>query len=111
MNLLTEAEEQVMLKLWKLGSASAKEILEQYHEDPPAYNTVSTIIRILEKKKFIKHRKKGKKYIYYPKVEMLAYRKMLLEKMARDYFDNDFLSFTSEVNSVRPLQSIIQSNS
>ena len=108
MNLLTEAEEQVMLKLWKLGNASAKEVLDQSHDDPPAYNTVSTIIRILEKKKFIKHRKKGKKYIYYPKMDMMTYRQMLIRRMARDYFQDDYLSFASAINSARPLEDIIQ---
>lgn len=108
MNILTEAEEQVMLKLWKLGSASAKEVLNQYTDNTPAYNTVSTIIRILEKKKYIKHKKKGKKYIYHPKVDLLTYRKMLIQKMAKDYFDEDYLSFSSEVNRSRPLSNITQ---
>ena len=59
MERLTPAEEQVMLKLWVLEKGSIHEILELYVEPKPAYNTTSTIVRILEKKKFItRHRLK-----------------------------------------------------
>ena len=51
MKRLTPAEEQVMLRLWKLEKASIKEIVELYNDQVPAYNTTSTIVRILEKKK------------------------------------------------------------
>lgn len=50
MERLTPAEEQVMLKLWKLGKAAVKEIQELYANPKPAYNTTSTIVRILERK-------------------------------------------------------------
>ena len=108
MNQLTEAEEQVMIKLWKLGAATTKEVLEEYKSDKPAYNTVSTIIRILEKKKFVKHRKKGKKFIYLPKVSKEEYCQNLVRKMALDYFENDYKEMVSFVNSARPIESIIE---
>lgn len=107
MNQLTEAEEQVMLKLWKLESATTKEVLEEYKKDKPAYNTVSTIIRILEKKKFVKHKKKGKKFIYMPKISRADYCKNLLQKMAQDYFEGDYREMVSFINSTRSLESII----
>ena len=50
---LTRAEEQIMLALWTLEMATVKEIIEQLPNPKPAYNTVSTIIRILETKEFV----------------------------------------------------------
>lgn len=61
---LTKAEEEVMQLLWQLEKAFVNDILEQYPEPRPAYNTVSTIIRILEKKGFVHHRAFGKTYEY-----------------------------------------------
>lgn len=69
MKQLTKAEEEIMQILWKLEEATVKEIITHFDEPKPAYNTVSTIIRILETKEFVDHRPKGKGYIYFPIVE------------------------------------------
>lgn len=87
MNFLTQAEEGVMLKMWKLKKASVKEILEEYEEPRPAYNTTSTIIRILEKKKMVKHRKKGKGFIYEAKVSKEQYFENVMKHFAENYKD------------------------
>jgi BlaI family penicillinase repressor len=97
MNRLTPAEEQVMLRLWKLEKASVKEIVELYQDQSPAYNTTSTIVRILEKKKFIRHRSKGRGYIYYPRVTREEYRTYLIEHLLTQYFDGDKQLLLSEV--------------
>ena len=89
MDRLTPAEEQVMLRLWKLEKASVKEIVELYQNPAPAYNTTSTIVRILERKKFIKHKSVGRGYIYMPRISRESYRQYLTEYLLTNYFDGD----------------------
>ena len=89
MERLTPAEELVMLKLWKLQMASVKDIQELYNDPKPAYNTTSTIVRILERKKFIKHRSVGRGYLYTPKISREKYREYLLKHLLMNYYDNN----------------------
>ena len=89
MERLTPAEEQVMLRLWKLQKATVKDIQELYKEPKPAYNTTSTIVRILERKKFIKHRSLGRGYVYSPKVTREKYREYLIKHLLSNYYDNN----------------------
>ena len=95
MERLTPAEEQVMLKLWKLQSAAVKEIQELYSEPKPAYNTTSTIVRILERKKFIKHKSLGRGYIYAPRISKEKYREYLVDHLLKHYFEGDVKEFRS----------------
>jgi predicted transcriptional regulator len=92
---LTKAEEQFMQVLWDLGEASVKEIIEQLPEPKPAYNTVSTIIRILETKNFVSHKPKGRGYIYYPLIEKTDYTNQSLHKLMDGYFGGSFKSMVS----------------
>lgn len=98
MERLTPAEEQVMLKLWKLEKASVHQILELYAEPKPAYNTTSTIVRILEKKKFIKHKPQGKGFIYSPRISMILYREYLADYLLKNYFGGDRKEIVSYFN-------------
>ena len=88
MNTLTKAEEQVMQILWEQGEGFVKELLEQFPEPKPAYNTVSTIIRILEKKGFVGHRSFGKSHQYYPLVSREEYRSERFSSLMKNYFNN-----------------------
>ena len=87
MERLTPAEELVMLKLWKLEKAAVKDIQTLFEEPKPAYNTTSTIVRILERKKFIKHQSIGRGYLYSPKISRESYRQFLLKHLMDNYFD------------------------
>ena len=89
MDRLTPAEELVMLKLWKLGKGTVKEILALYPVPRPAYNTTSTIVRILERKKFIKHKVVGRGYIYSARVSHEKYRDYLVKHLVVNYFDGN----------------------
>lgn len=89
MERLTPAEEQVMLRLWKLEKGTVKDIVELYENPAPAYNTTSTIVRILEKKKFIKHKAVGRGYIYMPRISREQYRSYLTEYLLKHYYDED----------------------
>ena len=88
MATLTKAEEQVMQILWDEGEGFVKELLEHFPEPKPAYNTVSTIIRILEKKGFVDHRSFGKSHQYYPLVSKDHYRNERFSTLMKDYFNN-----------------------
>lgn len=99
MERLTPAEEQVMLKLWKLQKAAVKDIQELYENPKPAYNTTSTIVRILERKKFIKHQAVGRGYIYLPKVTREKYREYLLRHLLVHYYDGNKEAFKEAIGN------------
>lgn len=92
---LTKAEEQIMQVLWSLQEASVKDIIEQLEEPKPAYNTVSTIIRILETKEFVSHKTEGRGYLYFPLVPKSEYSNQSLHKLMNGYFEGSFKSMVS----------------
>ncbi len=88
MKELTKAEEQVMQVLWKEKKAFVKEMLSHFPEPKPAYNTVSTFVRILEKKRFVSHEELGKSHRYYPMVQKEEYRNERFADLMKGYFNN-----------------------
>ena len=92
---LTKAEEQLMQVLWNLEEASVKDIIEQLPEPKPAYNTVSTIIRILETKDIVGHKAKGRGHIYFPLIKKTDYSNQSLQKLVDGYFGGSFKSMVS----------------
>jgi len=88
MTTLTKAEEQIMQILWNEKEGFVKDLLQQFPEPRPAYNTVSTIIRILEKKGFVDHRSFGKSHQYFPVVSREQYRNERFSYLMKDYFNN-----------------------
>lgn len=88
MNTLTKAEEQVMQILWTRKEGFVKDLLEDFPDPKPAYNTVSTIVRILEKKGFIDHQSFGKSHLYSPVVSREQYRNERFSNLMKDYFNN-----------------------
>ena len=92
---LTKAEEQFMQVLWELEEASVQDIIDQLPKPKPAYNTVSTIIRILETKDFVAHKAKGRGYIYFPLVKKADYSNQTLNKLVDGYFGGSFKSMVS----------------
>jgi len=85
---LTKAEEQIMQILWDEKEGFVKDLLQHFPEPKPAYNTVSTIIRILEKKGFVDHRSFGKSHQYYPLMSREQYRNDRFSSLMKDYFNN-----------------------
>jgi predicted transcriptional regulator len=90
MNRLTRAEEQVMQILWDMGEGMTKDVISRFPVPKPAYNTVSTVIRVLEKKGFVDHKAYGKTHVYYPAIEKEAYAKIQFMGFMKDYFNNSF---------------------
>ncbi len=92
---LTKAEEQLMQVVWELGMTSVSEVIKRLPEPKPAYNTVSTIIRILEKKGFIAHKAQGRGYLYYPLISKEIYSQQSAKKLVDNYFEGSFQSMVS----------------
>lgn len=95
MKELTKAEEEIMQVLWKLEEANVASIIDQLPEPKPAYNTVSTIVRILENKGFVDFRKQGRGHIYFPIVVKSDYSNQYLNKFLSGYFQGSFKSMVS----------------
>jgi len=95
MRELTRAEEQIMQILWGIEKGFVKDILAKMDAPKPAYNTVSTIIRILERKGFVKHNTYGKSHEYYPIVSKDDYRSFSIKNLLSGYFGGSFSRLAS----------------
>jgi predicted transcriptional regulator len=95
MKELTKAEDQVMQILWNLKKGFVRDIIEQLPEPKPAYNTVSTIVRILEKKGFVGYKAYGKTHEYYPLIDKKTYSDFYLNRMIKNYFNGSFANLVS----------------
>lgn len=95
MKELTKAEEQIMQVLWDLEKGFVKDVIERLPEPKPAYNTVSTIVRILEKKKFVGHKAYGKTHEYFPLVGRDDYKKKFVRSFVRRFFGDSFPEMVS----------------
>ena len=100
---LTRAEEEVMLILWQLEKAFVKDILAEFPEPKPAYNTVSTIVRILEKKGFVGYTAFGKTHEYYPLITREAYKGHEVKQLMDTYFENSLSELVSFFVKSQPL--------
>jgi predicted transcriptional regulator len=102
MEELTKAEERIMLICWKLQKAFVKEVIAEMEENPP-YNTVSSVVRILEKKGYLDHETFGNTHRYYPIISKGEYRKFFMKKLLSGYFDNSPASLVSFLVKQEPL--------
>jgi BlaI family transcriptional regulator, penicillinase repressor len=92
MKKLTRKEEELMKILWRLEKAFVKDIVEQYPEPKPHYNTVSSLVRLLQDKGIIGFTQYGNTYEYYPIISRDDYRKTFMNQVISDYFDNSYSS-------------------
>ena len=120
MEELTKAEERIMQVLWKLQKAFVKDIIDELDEEPkPPYNTISSIVRLLEKKGYISYKAYGKTYEYFPAISKEDYTKTTFSKLFAGYFDNsptNLLSFMVKEEKlsaadIEELKAIINKNS
>ncbi len=81
--------------LWKIKKGFVKDLLDHFDEPKPAYNTVSTIVRILEKKGFVGYTAFGKTHEYYPLISKEHYTRFYLKSMISGYFNGSFSSLVS----------------
>lgn len=113
MKELTKAEEEIMHILWKIEKGFVNDILDKLPKPKPAYNTVSTIVRILEKKGFVGHTAYGKSHEYFPLVSKKEYTKSYFGYFMKNYFSDSYREmvsfFTSGNNmSIRELEELKQ---
>lgn len=92
---LTKSEEQVMQALWSIERGFANEIVAAVEPPKPAYNTILTMVRILEKKGYVGHETFNKANRYYPLISREDYSGMMLGRLARNYFGSSFRSMVS----------------
>jgi BlaI family penicillinase repressor len=92
---LTKAEEQVMQILWDMKEGLVKDIRDRFRDPKPARNTVSTVVRVLEKKGFVSHRAYSNVHSYFPLVSKKEYSKKQLFGLMENYFDNSFPAMAS----------------
>ena len=100
---LTRAELEIMQILWSLGKGFVNDVLAVMPEPKPAYNTISTIIRILEKKGFVAHNSYGKSHEYYPLVDKDSYTGCFMNSVLNNFFDGSasrMVSFLSSNKSI-----------
>lgn len=87
---LTKAEEQVMQILWDVKESIVRDLVDQFPDPKPAYNTVSTVLRVLEKKEFVDHKAYGTTYVYFPLVTKKEYSKFQFGNLIKNYFNGSF---------------------
>jgi predicted transcriptional regulator len=92
---LTKAEEQVMQALWELKQAFVKDIIDRLPKPKPHYNTISTIVKILEEKGFVSHETLGKSNRYFPVVAKDTYSKGSMKQLMGKYFEGSFANMLS----------------
>lgn len=92
---LTKAEEQIMQIIWDIEKGFVRDVIDQLPYPKPAYNTVSTIVRILESKGFVSHESFGKSHRYFPMVTKEEYRAFMATKLLNGYFDNSVQNMLS----------------
>jgi BlaI family penicillinase repressor len=95
MKELTKAEEQIMQILWEMEKGFVKDIVDRFPDPKPAYNTVSTIIRILEQKGFVDHTAFGKTHEYFPLVNKKEYTSSYMKNFIHNYFSGSFQEMVS----------------
>lgn len=92
---LTKAEEEIMHYFWSLGNGSVTEIIGRMEDPKPPHSSVSTIVRILEKKGFLDHRSVGRTFEYFPLISKEEYSNQSLNKFVNDYFEGSYSGLVS----------------
>ena len=110
---LTRAEEEIMQLIWRLGRCTVSNIIDEMEPPQPPHSSVSTIVRILEKKGFVSHKAYGRTYEYFPLMSREEYSKGSLRSLIADYFNGSapqLVSFlvAKEETSVEELQELIK---
>lgn len=101
---LTENELEIMQALWNQSPLSISEILEKLDKHPkPAYNSVLTLVRILEKKGHVQHQKDGKAFLYSPLLDQHHYRQFEVKSLLSRLFQGDVVDLAVSLVKSKPL--------
>ena len=113
MQKLAKREEQIMQVYWELEKAFIKEVIPHLPDPKPHYNSVATMVKILEEKGFLDHDSVGNVYRYFPVISREDYQKHAMKDIVSQYFDNSYprmlAFFAKEQNLTEDeLQEILQ---
>lgn len=97
MQKLTKTEEDVMQLIWEIGRGTVSDLLEKCEAPKPPHSTLSSVVRILEKKGFVGHKAYGKTHEYFPLIEREAYGRRSLGDVLRNYFDGSVPRLVSQL--------------
>ena len=92
---LTPAEEEIMQVLWKIEKGIIKDILKEFPNPKPAYNTIATVLRVMENKGFVAHEQKGVFFHFYPLIIKDVYAKIQAKNLIKTYFESSLLKLTA----------------
>ncbi len=95
MKKLTNKEREIMDLYWQYGPMFVRELQEHYHEPRPHFNTLSTIVRMLERKGFLSHKQYGNTYQYFAAITEEEYGKTSMAGVIKSYFDNSYFNVVS----------------
>jgi len=87
MKEITKAQEDLLKALWQIKEGAVSDILDRLPDPKPAYNTVATVIKVLEKKGYVSHKTYGKTHVYYPVVSKKDYAQYVLKDTFRGLFN------------------------
>lgn len=99
METLTKKEEEIMQILWKLKKGFVHDIIAKLSEPKPPYNTISSIVRILENKGFVNYKAYGRTHEYFPIISKASYRKHTFKQLISNYFDGSYEQVVSFIIS------------
>ncbi|MFN0013331.1 MAG: BlaI/MecI/CopY family transcriptional regulator [Saprospiraceae bacterium] len=97
MQKLTKGEEDIMRLIWELGRGTVSDLLDRMEEPRPPHSTVSSVVRILEKKGYVDHKAYGKTHEYFPVVVKEDYGRRSLTDLLRNYFDGSVSRLVSHL--------------
>lgn len=92
---LTIQEEEVMRWIWQIGPCFIKDVLAKYPDPKPPYTTLASIIKNLERKKYVKSKRYGNTYEYRPLIEEGDYKRTFMSNVVHNYFENSYKEMVS----------------
>jgi BlaI family penicillinase repressor len=95
MKEITKAQEDILKALWEIKEGAVSDVLEVLSEPKPAYNTVATVIKVLEKKGYISHKSFGKTNVYYSVISKKDYGQHLLKDTFKSFFNGSLSQMVS----------------
>jgi len=116
MEEITNAQQEVLRALWQINDGAVSDVLNQLDDPKPAYNTVATVIKVLEKKKYIAHRSYGKTNVYYPLISKKQYAQHLIGNSVKDFFNSSISQLVSafvnqkeiSINELEELKNLVE---
>jgi BlaI family penicillinase repressor len=95
MEEITKAQEEILRVLWEIKEGAVTDVIDQLPKPKPAYTTVATVIKVLEKKGYVAHKTFGNMHVYYPLVSKKAYAQNVLKDAYKGLFDNSLNQLVS----------------